>query len=143
MNPNPRSETNFLMVPVGISLLPFSKAISRTRGPFREVDDRGARIARHSGRQPYLTTEAAGVNRSESEHADADQSGHRAGQFHGCGLGLAKLPHPPNCDADDSRLAHRRDHRKWGEAKGPEHYQVDSPHQQPYHYRLPASRWRS
>src|ERR1700694_1008233 len=99
MNPNPRSETNFLMVPVGISLLPFSKAISRTLGPFREVDDRGARIARQPGRQPYITTGAAGVNRSESEHADAGQSGRRAREFQARGFGIPQPPNFPNRQA--------------------------------------------
>src|SRR6202162_411629 len=42
MNPKPRSETSFLMVPVGISQLLFSKAIlANARVLSRRIDDRG------------------------------------------------------------------------------------------------------
>src|SRR5450756_933944 len=60
MNPNPRSETNFLMVPVGISLLPFLENNVANARAFREHHDRGAHRL-PSGRLIYLTTGAAVV----------------------------------------------------------------------------------
>src|SRR5450759_5598446 len=58
MNPNPRSETNFLTVPVGISLLPSRKHDRERTGPFEKLDDRGAHRP-PSGRPIYLITGAA------------------------------------------------------------------------------------
>src|ERR1700681_22772 len=59
IKPNPRSETNFLMVPVGISLLPSRKQCRERTGPFENFHDRGAhRLPR--GRLIYLTTGARG-----------------------------------------------------------------------------------
>src|SRR5262252_5804540 len=55
MKPNPRSETSFLIVPVGIYEPPFSKVMSRTHASFREASDRGEH-PRHRG-PAYLTTE--------------------------------------------------------------------------------------
>src|SRR5579864_9495460 len=40
MNPNPRSETNFLIVPVGIGQLLFSKASHERTGPFEKIRPR-------------------------------------------------------------------------------------------------------
>src|SRR5579859_5750432 len=48
IKPNPRSETSFLMVPVGIALLLFSKACHERTGPFEKIPT-AANIARHPG----------------------------------------------------------------------------------------------
>src|SRR5256885_8339064 len=61
MKPNPRSETNFLMVPVGISpSLPSRKNVANARALSRSFDDRGAHRP-PSGRLIYLTTGAWAV----------------------------------------------------------------------------------
>src|SRR5947209_8995303 len=46
MNPNPRSDTSFLIVPVGICNSSSRKKISRTLGSFREESTTAANIAR-------------------------------------------------------------------------------------------------
>src|ERR1700680_4027742 len=53
MNPNPRSDTNFLMVPVGISHSPSRKHVHERTGPFEKNGDRGAHRP-PSGRQTNL-----------------------------------------------------------------------------------------
>jgi hypothetical protein len=58
MNPNPRSETNFLMVPVGISYSLLESNVANAR-PFRELP-RPRRTPPAIRRLIYLTTGAAG-----------------------------------------------------------------------------------
>src|ERR1700687_3115594 len=127
INPNPRSETNFLMVPVGIPSLPFSKTYVANARPFREVHDRGAH------RPPSLATDLhyhriSGFRRSKSEQADPHKSGHRAGNLHRRGVPFAELPHSPNRHPDHGGFTHRSDHRERGEAQSPQHQQIASPH---------------
>src|SRR5437762_9974725 len=53
MNPNPRSETSFLIVPVGIDKPPFSKACRERTGPFEKLRPR--RTSPTTEGQAYLT----------------------------------------------------------------------------------------
>src|ERR1700682_6085 len=130
INPNPRSETNFFMVPVGISLTPLSKANVANARPFREFDDRGAHRLRSLATDLHYHR-ISRFRRSKSEQAHPHQSGHGTRELDRRGLAFVKPPYPPNCHPDDGGFAHRCDDREWREAQRPQDQQIASPHQDP------------
>src|SRR5213593_4763570 len=96
MNPNPRSETSFLMVPVGIpQKLLFSKASRERTGPFEKIRPR--RTSPDYRGQVYLTS-------LRSEQSNADQRGGGTRELGPGARPLPKPPDPPHRDCDDRRL---------------------------------------
>src|SRR5712692_4854737 len=78
MNPNPRSDTNFLIVPVGISKLLFSKVNhANARVLSRRIDDRGEHRST-CGRRNYLTTASSAPNRVSGHGAYTHQKASNA-----------------------------------------------------------------
>src|SRR5947209_10097017 len=129
MKPNPRSETNFLIVPVGIdSKPPFSKACRERTGPFENSD---------AGDRPRLRGHAYLSTRSRGQQRDSGKRRDRSGELDRRAFALPQTPHAPNRDGDDRDLADRRDHGQRREAQRPQHKEVARPEEQADHARLP------
>src|SRR5215831_3738224 len=109
MKPNPRSDTSFLMVPVGIYHSSSRKLVTNAR-PFREdFDDRSAHRPPQATLLAYHAVPAAP---SEGQEGHPHQRRRRSRDLERRGLPLTQLPHAPHRDGDNRGLAHRRDHRQ-------------------------------
>src|SRR5437868_4051081 len=134
MKPKPRSETNFLMVPVGIPQLLFSKANRERTGPFEKI---GARRTSPTTRgQNYLTT---GLKRQQ-RHPGERRGGPR--QLQRPPSPLAQAPHAPDRDGHDRELANGGDHGERRQAERPEDEEVAGPEEEADHSRLAPARGR-
>src|ERR1700730_3416932 len=134
MNPKPRSETSFLIVPVGILELLFSKAIlANARALSRRIDDRGDHRPRSSDRSTLPPQFRSFIPHLEGEQSDPNQGCAGSKQLHGSTLALVQFPDPPDSDSNDRRLAHGRHHRQGGDAQSDEHEEIGTPHENADH----------
>src|ERR1700686_1087684 len=138
MKPNPRSETNFLMVPVGISLLPSRNNVANARALSR-TSTTAAHIACHPGDLPTLPPKFGIVRTSKSHHDNPCKGGHRSREFHRYSPPLAQPPDAPHSHPDDGAFAHWGDDGQGGQAERPQDQQVAAPHEDADQHRLGAA----
>src|SRR5215831_18860610 len=129
MKPNPRSDTSFLMVPVGIYHSSSRKLVTNAR-PFREeFDDRSAHRP-PPGDASSLPRAPAGSSQSQKRHAD--QRRRRSSDLQRRRAPFTQLPHAPHRDRDNRGLAHGRHHGQRRDIESEQNQQVAAPHEQPY-----------
>src|SRR6185312_9020769 len=105
MNPNPRSDTSFLMVPVGISNSSSRKHFHERTGPFEKIR-RPRRTPPPAGRLFYLTSGFRGGQTSSERQQRDPQKGRRgARNLEPGGPPFAQTPDAPHRDRDHRCLA--------------------------------------
>src|ERR1700704_4683829 len=138
MNPKPRSETSFFMVPVGISLLLFSKAFhANARALSRRIDDRGEHRPMAGDRSTLTPGFRNFIPHLQGQKSDPEQGRSRPQQLQRGASALVQLPHAPAGDRQDCGLAHGRHHGQRRDAQGGEHEEVPAPHEYADHRGLP------
>src|SRR4029077_18342577 len=136
MNPNPRSETSFLMVPVGISNSSSRKLYKNERALSRRIDDRGVHRPLSGDEntlpRPHRRSRAQIAGRmpsSNRQEGNTHQDGAGAGDLERCGPPLPQPPDAPNRNGHDGAFANGRHDRERRDAQGEEDQQVAAPHE--------------
>src|SRR5438445_4820801 len=111
MNPNPRSCTSSLMVPVGIWKLLFSKAIHE-RTALSRRSTTAAQIAPPG--DPFTVPRGL----LNCQQRDPDHGRRRTRDLEPRGLPLPELPDPPDRHGYDRHLTHGRNHGKRRQVQG-------------------------
>src|SRR5581483_1193585 len=124
MNPNPRSETSFLMVPVGISNSSSRKTSTNAR-PLSRRTASSAQIAPVGATSPPYHGVRGLPLGGQEDHSE--QRGGRPRELERGRLSLPQAPDAPDRDRHDGRLTNGGDDRQRREVQGHQDQQVRTP----------------